>query len=189
MLNIVLILVIALLPIFVYFDATKHKIGKIPGKSGFTNNSAGNWAVGTLLLAIVIFPLYLIKRKSLILLANESPVEANSRNAKLAVIAIISSAWSFMLISVETLSQLPSCDRADSISLVAQIVGDMPLVQAAGTSFVSLKNIVEQGYNEQTELRSCSATLVTTAGEDTIQYSIRWQNKDAAEFYIEARIQ
>lgn len=33
MLNIAPILTIVLLPIFIYFDATKHKIGKIPGKS------------------------------------------------------------------------------------------------------------------------------------------------------------
>ena len=60
---------------WVYYDATKHKIGKIPGEKSFTNMSAGGWAAATWLLWIIGFPLYLIKRKELIEKAKEHPVE------------------------------------------------------------------------------------------------------------------
>ena len=60
---------------WVYYDATKNKIGKIPGEKSFTNMSAGGWAVVTWLLWIIGFPLYLIKRKELIEKAKEHPVD------------------------------------------------------------------------------------------------------------------
>ena len=65
----------------------------------------------------------------------------------------------------------------------------MPLVKAAGAQFVSVKNVVEQGFNQETEIRSCSGTLVTTAGENNLQYSIKWRNKDKGEFSVEVRVQ
>jgi hypothetical protein len=83
---------------------------------------------------------------------------------------------------------LPSCDQSESTKLVGQIVNDLPLVKAANVQYVSLKNITEQGHNKEADLRSCSATLVTTAGEDDLQYSIKWQNKKDGTFYVEAQI-
>ena len=59
--------------LFVYVDATKNKIGKIPDNKRFTNMSAGMWATGTALLWILVFPLYLINRKKLINIAAEQP--------------------------------------------------------------------------------------------------------------------
>lgn len=95
MLNIALILIIALMPIFVYFDATKHKIGKIPDKSRCINMSAGNWAAETLLLFIAIFPLYLIRRKSLIESAQETPIDTRNAVPKLALVTMLSGLWVF----------------------------------------------------------------------------------------------
>jgi len=59
--------------LFVYLDATKNKIGKVPEVKQFTNMSAGMWATGTALLWIFVFPLYLINRKKLINIAAEKP--------------------------------------------------------------------------------------------------------------------
>lgn len=59
--------------LFVYLDATRNKIGKIPQVKRFTNMSAGMWAIGTALLWIVVFPLYLLNRKKLIDIAAEQP--------------------------------------------------------------------------------------------------------------------
>lgn len=59
--------------LFVYLDATKNKIGKVPEVKQFTNMSAGMWATGTALLWIVVFPLYLINREKLINIAVERP--------------------------------------------------------------------------------------------------------------------
>lgn len=64
--------------IFVYYDATKNKIGKISSEKGFLNMKAGWWAVFTMLLWIVGFPLYLIKRKKLLEKADKNPVEPSS---------------------------------------------------------------------------------------------------------------
>lgn len=75
---------------FVYSDASKHKIGKIPEEKGLFNNSAGMWTIGTLLLWIVFFPSYLIKRSELITKAKEKPQEPSSSNgAWLGIIGIV----------------------------------------------------------------------------------------------------
>lgn len=75
--------------LFVYFDATKNKIGKVPGEKGFTNMSAGVWAIGTWLLWIVAFPLYLINRKKLIEKAQNSPQEVPETRRKI-ILGLIS---------------------------------------------------------------------------------------------------
>jgi len=83
---------------------------------------------------------------------------------------------------------LPSCEQSETTKLVGQIINDLPLVKAANVQYVSLKNITEQGHNKEADIRSCSATLVSTAGEDNLQYSLKWQNKKDGTFYVEARI-
>lgn len=71
---------------FVYWDATKNKIGKIEGEKGIFNMSAGGWALASIYLWIITFPVYLSKRKDLIRKAKESPVEAPKRGLKLALL-------------------------------------------------------------------------------------------------------
>ena len=66
MLGIIAITVVAITGIWVYLDATKNKIGKIKDNSGMFNMSAGEWAIVTMLLWIIAFPAYLIKRGDLI---------------------------------------------------------------------------------------------------------------------------
>ena len=83
---------------------------------------------------------------------------------------------------------LPSCDQSETTKLVGEIIDDLPLVKVANVNFVSLKNIEEQGYNKDADIRACSAVLITTAGEDDLQYSVKWQNKKEGTFYVEARI-
>jgi len=189
MLNAIIVLIIALSAVWVYIDATKHKIGKIPGAKGMFNMSAGSWAVVTLLLWLVGFPAYLIKRGSLISKAKEAPVEVSGRSGKIAALAVAGAVWTVLSYSSAALSALPACDRAETQDLVGQIISDLPAVKAAGVQFVSLKDIQEQGFNEGTQIRSCSATLVTTAGQDDLQYYIKWNDKEKTKFYVEAQIQ
>ena len=89
--NYVIMLLITGSVFFVYFDATCHKIGKISGKKGMLNNSAGMWSIGTLLLWIIVFPLYLIKRAKLISEAEREPnsIPEKRRKIVLSVIGII----------------------------------------------------------------------------------------------------
>lgn len=76
---------------FIYYDATKNKIGKIPGENRFTNLSAGMWAFGALMLWIIVFPLYLINRSKLIEKARENPqvVSGAGRGIKLGLLATL----------------------------------------------------------------------------------------------------
>jgi len=74
--------------LWVYLDATSHKIGKPPSGRGLFNMSAGGWAVACLLLWIIAFPAYLIKRKALIAKAAAEPVEVKSRNGKIVLLSL-----------------------------------------------------------------------------------------------------
>ncbi len=187
--NAIIVAVIAVTAVWVYLDATKNKIGKIPDGKGMFNMSAGAWGIVTLLLWIIGFPAYLIKRGDLIGKAKENPVEAKGRGGKAAALSIVGGLWVLASFSGAALSSLPACDSESAKSLVGQIINGMPLVKATGAQFVTVKNVLEQGFNQEAQIRSCSGTLVTTAGEDNLQYSVKWGNKDKGEFYVEARIQ
>ena len=63
MLNTLLIAIVAVSAAWVYLDATRHRIGKIPGAKGMLNMSAGAWGAVTLGLWIIGFPAYLVARK------------------------------------------------------------------------------------------------------------------------------
>ncbi len=189
MLNGLMVAIIVASAIWVYLDATKNKIGKIPGENGMFNMSAGAWAVVTLLLWIIGFPAYLVKRASLIKRAKESPVDVSRRSVKTAALSVVGGLSILAVFSGAVLSALPACDNSGTKTLVGRIVNDIPIAKSAGVQFVALKDIVEQGYNEQNEIRVCRATLVTTAGEDALQYHVKWSNKDKGEYFIEAQIQ
>lgn len=188
MLDMLIVLVIVASSIWVYFDATSHKIGKISGTKSIFNMSAGAWAVVTLLLWIVGFPAYLVKRRELIDKAGKDPVEVSARSAKIAVLSIVGGLWVLVTFSSTALSALPACNSSDTEKVVGQIIDGMPLVQAAGAQYITLKDVVEQGYNQQSGIRSCSAILVTTAGENRLQYAVKWRDKDLGEFAVEAQI-
>lgn len=122
--NIIYLLVIWSV-LFVYVDATHNKIGKIPGKKGLLNNSAGVWSIGTLLLWIVVFPLYLINRKKLIEGAKENPQEIPGKRKKI-VIAFISVVFALVLFNVifssgVNFSGSPSCSDSDVKKIVLDI--------------------------------------------------------------------
>ena len=84
---------IAFSAVWVYFDATKNKIGKIPDEKGIFNMSAGAWAIVTLFLWIIAFPSYLIKRNSLLNKAKEKPVDVTERSGKLTALSLVAILW------------------------------------------------------------------------------------------------
>lgn len=70
----------------VYLDATKHKIGRVPGEDLADNHSAGGWAARALLIAPTI--VYYRKRPKLLERAAEHPVEApHARRNKILILA------------------------------------------------------------------------------------------------------
>ncbi|MBI1320209.1 MAG: hypothetical protein GC168_14875 [Candidatus Hydrogenedens sp.] len=74
---------------WIYHDATKNKIGRIPGRAGWDNLPAGAWALGSLWLWLIAFPLYLVKRSELIQRAQEHPREAAYVPVKLGIFALL----------------------------------------------------------------------------------------------------
>lgn len=86
---------------FVYYDASKNKIGKIQGEKGFFNMSAGGWALAALWIWIIAFPVYFIKRAKLIQKAQDNPKEPSNRNLKLAILGAL-----FTVVLILNLSQI-----------------------------------------------------------------------------------
>lgn len=179
--------------VWVYVDATRHKIGKIPNEKGLLNISAGAWAVCMMFFWVIVFPVYLINRTSLVENARHHPIEVSWRKGKIAALSVFSG-WSVVagLVSLVgivglVLSPIPRCDDSNTIATVGEVINEMPIAKESGAQFVSLKNIVEQGYNKQSEIRACSATLLSTFGEEPLRYNIKWQDKEKHEFYVEVR--
>lgn len=85
--------------------------------------------------------------------------------------------------------KMPACDAKSTISLIEKIVNDLPIAKKSGAKFVSLKEVTELGFNKNSEIRSCNATLISTKGEDTIQYSVQWQDKSKNTVWVEAQIE
>ncbi|MEB3752976.1 hypothetical protein I2F62_01240 [Acinetobacter sp. MD2(2019)] len=81
--------------IWVYIDASGHKIGKTP-QGGFFNLAAGWWGTLSLLIWFITFPLYLSKRKKLMGLAKKHPVESKARMLKISIFIFISGLFIFL---------------------------------------------------------------------------------------------
>ena len=103
LLNALMVAVVAASAVWVYLDATKHKIGKISGGKGLFNMSAGAWGIVTLLLWIIGFPSYLLKRKSLAEQAKIHPVEVGGRGVKTAILSVAGGFW-FLAAAVNALT-------------------------------------------------------------------------------------
>lgn len=86
MLGLLILVVVTVSAVWVYIDATNHRIGKQPNERGFFNLSAGGWGAVVLLLWIVAFPCYLAKRSDLIAKAKKSPVLVTSKAGPLLLI-------------------------------------------------------------------------------------------------------
>lgn len=86
-------------------------------------------------------------------------------------------------------TKLPTCNQQETLKIVEQVINNLPIAKAVGAKFVSLKSIQELGFNKDSDLRTCSAILVTNKGEDQLSYSVKWQNKEVGKFWVEAQIQ
>lgn len=89
----IFVAIVVVSAIWVYVDATGHKIGKVKEAGGLFNMSAGAWSVVTMFLWIVGFPAYLIKRSALIERAGSAPVEVGGRWVKVAILCVIGGLW------------------------------------------------------------------------------------------------
>jgi len=180
-------LLVVLTTLWVYLDATDHKIGKQEGSKAFFNMSAGAWASFTLLLWIVGFPSYLIKRSSLIATATANPVGVENRGGKITAFAVIGGIW-FLISLVVSLSgvdvALPGCDTADTTGLLKSIALKTPSLLPDDAQFVGIQGAVEKNFDDANQVRTCQASLVTSAGSREIHYTIVWKNRVRALFYV-----
>lgn len=87
LISLLLTLLIVVSWVWVYFDATTNKIGKVGDDPSIFNMHAGAWAIAIIFLWVIVFPAYLIKRKSLIEKAKSNPVEPVGRQFKLMALA------------------------------------------------------------------------------------------------------
>ena len=100
-------IVVTVSALIVYYDASKNKIGSIPGEKGFTNADAGIWATTTLLLWIIAFPIYLLNRSQLIEKAKLNPREPSKWRNVIFVILSIFVLFSFINLAKDQESEVP----------------------------------------------------------------------------------
>lgn len=177
MLNVVIVAIIVCTAIWVYLDATKNKIGKIKEAGGMFNMSAGAWSVVTLLLWIIGFPAYLIKRGALIERAKENPVEVKGRGGKTAVLGIIGGLWVLLALVGHLLGSLPACDSPEVVDLATRLIKEDPLVKLSGRDVKGISIPAEVRYDASTKTRICRAQLIYALGEELINYSVQWHDK------------
>jgi hypothetical protein len=186
--SIALAIFIAMSAIWVYIDATKNKIGKITNRKGMFNLSAGAWAAATLFLWIVAFPSYLINRSTLSEKAKDNPINVKQRLGKIVVLSLLGALVILFTFFVNIAPAVPQCDSIAAKRAIAKIINDTPLLRSAGTRFISIKNIIDENFNHETQVRLCSAQLSTTGGEDNIQYTIKKINNGGGAFSVTVRI-
>jgi len=108
--------------LWVYWDATRLRIGRIKGRKGLSNMSAEAWALVTLLLWIVGFPAYLLKRNTLRAQAEEHPVESRRKPVWFAVFGALGVAFIWNAYSSQPGSQVPDCGATATKGLVKDIL-------------------------------------------------------------------
>jgi hypothetical protein len=184
MLSIAAVFIVSATALFVYLDATSNRIGKVPGAGGLFNMSAGGWAVATLLIWLVAFPAYLIKRRALISQAAKCPIEPRRRMVKAAAIGLAGTAWVALAAIPYLEGSLPRCDSADVVALAEKIVRDALLVKMTGLEVKRLSFPVEQGYDRAAEARVCRGVLAHSQGEEQIQYSVEWHDQSKGLIWV-----
>ncbi len=177
------ILVICATSMWVYWDATANKIGKIEGEGGLFNMSAGAWAAVTLGLWIVGFPAYLINRSRLIEKAKEHPQESIFKKGGIAILAF----FALGLIYITTpgfAGAVPRCNSGDVVVLTERLIADIPAFQELDTS-VSIHTHFEVSYDEAADVRRCSAFIRIGSDDERVFFEISWYNKMAGEIWVE----
>jgi hypothetical protein len=189
MLGIIVILIVVITSVWIYLDATKNKIGEIANDKSMFNLSAGGWVAGALLLWIVVFPAYLIKRKSLIEKAKGFPIEVKGRILKTVLLASIGFVIIILIAVPSYISyikgNLPACDSPEVVSLAEKVIKNSPVIKLLGLQIKSISIPAERSYDPDTEKRICRAILSSSVGDEAIQYSVEWHNKDKNMIWVE----
>ena len=170
--------------VWVYWDATRLQIGKIAGRKGMFNMSAGGWGAVTLGLWIIGFPAYLLQRAELKRLSQSNPVEVKGRIGKLLVIAALGAAWSIASFASPT-AKLPLCGSAEVSGVAERIFRAAPGVKASGVAIISVTSSEEYSYDPGKQRRVCHAVLKTNRGQEKLAISVFWRDQAKGEFQVQ----
>jgi len=158
--NLVIVAIVVVSAIWVYIDATNNKVGKVPGKGGMFNMSAGGWASVTLLLWIIGFPAYLLKRSALIAQAKTTPVEVSGRPVKVGLLFVIGGVL-FTGIILNGQLQIPELQSEVKQSMAAKFAADpdlsklhmtverVTLLHTQGHDYQGIATVLYKGQSEQ----------------------------------------
>jgi Cytochrome c biogenesis factor len=186
MIPIVVVAIVAASGFWVYLDATKNKIGKVPGPRAFFNMSAWRWACFTYALWIVGLPCYLLKRGDLIVRAKATPVEEKNRFGKAAF-------WAFgtlvvlglMIYGVLSGGSLPSCDAPVTVGLAEKALRESQAIQALGIQIGRITVPVEKSYDTARGRRVCRAILRSARGEEPLYYTVEWHDEARGLIWVQ----
>jgi hypothetical protein len=163
--------------VWVYLDATQHKIGgDVP---------AGVWATFVLLLWIIGLPAYLIQRHGLIEKAQQNPVEVKNRVPVPLVLCAIGAVGIGLVYMNYASGSLPACDNAQVMELAGQAVRNAPLVKLSGIQVKSVTDGGEASYDASAEKRTCRAMMETSLGQEVLKFTVEWHNKDKGEIFVQ----
>lgn len=185
MLSVIIVAIVVASAIWVYLDATSNKIGKIPDAGGMFNMSAGAWSVVTLLLWVIGFPAYLVKRSALIEKAKQTPIEVRGRNGKAVSLGIVGGLWFALSLAVFVSGDVPACDAPEVVSLATESIREAPLIKLSGFTIDGLSMPAEVEYNTGSETRRCRAQLSHALGKEMIEYTVQWHDKAKGIIYVE----
>lgn len=178
MLSLFISLVVLGSGVWVYLDATNHKIGKIPGVKGFLNMSAAGWAFLVMIMWMIGFPLYLYKRSSLIELASHSLNEVNVRNRPLKIGLLVAAALPLLYISYPasvTASELELPKCGDSVTTKAAVSAMRRLTSLVK---IEIKNPVLLEAVKNPDEYLCKAQMRGLDEWEDVYYTVGWSKTE-----------
>ncbi len=190
MLGIVILVIIALCAILVYLDATANRIGDISEHRPQFKGSALFWAIGTLFVWPVVFPLYLRLRRQLIEAAVDHPVEENWRALKtggVTISAVVFIAVSMAIPVVPNQFDLPSCSSSDTIIELLRTLDTSSSAAMIDNDVVEVTKTIEIDYSSDPMVRTCSATVSTSKREGLVRYNVLWADTSTQELRVAAQ--
>ncbi|MBB6184785.1 hypothetical protein [Oleiagrimonas soli] len=184
MTGLLILLLVSASAVWVYLDASRNEIGHDPNRSGLFNMSAGAWGLASLLIWIIGFPAYIIKRKSLVEHAKSNPHPVKNRLLKSFGFA----ATGLLLIAFTVFNQpaqaLPSCTDPHVTNLLMNVLRTSPAGRS-GIIFSQINDSSELHSSVNGDFRMCRASVIADGSDVDIQYSVKWQDKDHTAFVVE----
>ncbi len=180
-------LIVVASALFVYWDCTRNHIGKIPGEKGLLNNSAGVWATGTVLLWVLVLPLYLFNRKKLKKKAVASPqvISSLKRGMVFGILVLVS------LLTVT--GQFAGSIAPDNDALLTDVSGvwqasdetmvTIDLANPSGTILIIQEEIIPVTV-EQVDQENNVVVLMLTLSDEKEVWSIQKEIQEDESFFL-----